>query len=363
MKVVYIIHGLYNSGGMERILTEKANALAIDYGYDVTIVTSEQKGRAPFFPLDSRVKVVDLGVNYHLPKFHKRLEKLLMELRPDVTVSYCGGEVHKLTGIKDGSAKIAELHFSHKRYYFRKGKGLIHNLVAKVKTRRLERASAKMDAFVVLTRRDMLTWAPYTPNACQIYNFVEIPQGLPSSLENKHCISVGRLTPSKNFPELIQVWALVSERHPDWILDIYGRGGQKKKLQKQIDAAGLTGKVLLHDPVSDIWAKLRESSCFLFTSLNEGMPLALVEAAGAGLPCVSYDIDCGPSEIIEEGVTGYLVSPHDVSTFAQRVCTLIEDEELRKRMGKAAVGICGRFKKENIMPMWKELFENTANSR
>ena len=357
MKIVYIIHGLYNSGGMERILTEKANVFVSEFGDEVTIITSEQKGRKPFFPLDGRVRVIDLGVNYHLPRFHRLLTQTLLELRPDITVSLCGCEIHRLNEIPDGSAKVAELHFSHARYYFRRGKGLIHNLVAKRKTRKLEIAAAKMDAFVVLTRRDLKTWTGIAPKACQIYNFVDIPQGEPSSLDSKHCISIGRLIPAKNFGEMIQAWALVARVHPDWVLDIYGRGSMKRKLQKQIDELGLCGKVLLHDPVSDVWSRLRESSCFIFTSLNEGMGIALIEAAGAGLPAVSYDIDCGPSEIIEDGVSGYLVSPHDIQGLARKICTLIEDEELRRSMGASALKACGRFSKEAVITKWRELFE------
>ena len=357
MKIVYIIHGLYNSGGMEKILSEKANVFVSEFGDEVTIITSEKKGRKPFFPLDSRVKVVDLGVNYHLPRFHRLLRKTLLELRPDITVSLCGGEMQKLHEIHDGSAKVAELHFSHKRYFFRRGKGPLHNLVARSKTRALEHAAARMDAFVVLTERDRETWVSLVPKLYQIYNFVEIPQGEPSSLNSKHCISVGRLIPSKNFGEMIQAWQLVARVHPDWVLDIYGRGSMKKKLLRQIERLGLEGKVLIHDPVSDVWSRLRESSCFIFTSLNEGMGIALIEAAGAGLPAVSYDIDCGPSEIIEDGVSGYLVRPHDIRDLARKICVLIENEELRRSMGAAALDSCGRFSKEAVIEKWRELFK------
>ena len=87
------------------------------------------------------------------------------------------------------------------------------------------------------------------------------------------------------------------------------------------------------------------------------MGIALIEAAGAGLPAVSYDIDCGPSEIIEDGVSGYLVSPHDIQGLARKICTLIEDEELRRSMGASALKACGRFSKEAVITKWRELFE------
>ena len=360
MKIAYIIHGLYNSAGMERILTEKANSLAGDYAHDVTIITSEQRGRPVYFPLSPKVHVHDIGVNYHLPPFRRRLERYLMDLKPDVTISLCGGEIHKLASLRDGSVKAAELHFSHERYYFRPGKGWIHDLIARRKTVALEKAARTLAGFVVLTKADLDVWKDITPSAVQIYNFIPSRPEKLAELSSRKCICASRLIPSKNLGEMIMAWKEVASKHPDWTLDIYGRGNQEKKLRALITREGLEGNVLLHKPVKNISEKLLESSCYLFTSLNEGMGLALVEAAAAGLPAVSYDCKCGPSEIIEDGKTGYLVKEHDVHGFAEKVCRIIEDEGLRKSMGVAAAKSSERFSKAAIMRQWDTYLRKLA---
>lgn len=358
MKIAYIIHGLYNSGGMEHILSEKANALARDYSYDITIITSEQRGRSPFFPLDERIRIHDIGVNYHLRAFTRKLEKYLFELRPDVTVSLCGGEIHNLAKIKDGSVKVAELHFSHDRYFFRPGKGLLHDLIARKKTRALEKAAGSMAKFVVLTKSDLRVWDSIIHNAVQIYNFNTASAVPAARLDAPRCICVSRLTASKNLFELIDAWSIAVTHHPDWILDIYGRGNLKNKLLRYISKNGLEGKVMIHPPVKDIANKMSGSSCFLLSSLNEGMGLVLVEAASCGLPCIAYDCKCGPSEIIADGKTGYLVKPHDIHGFADKICRIIENPELRSQMGHAARADARRFSKEAIIPQWDAFFNS-----
>src|SRR5699024_564893 len=128
MKIIYNISGTFNSGGMERVLTNKANFL-VRRGYELTIVTSDQKGRKPYFELDSRVKQIDLGINYSdlsktglirksvsyflKQKAHrKRLSKILNEIKADVVISMFDHEVSFLWDIPDGSKKIVEIHFS-----------------------------------------------------------------------------------------------------------------------------------------------------------------------------------------------------------------------------------------------------------
>ena len=77
-----------------------------------------------------------------------------------------------------------------------------------------------------------------------------------------------------------------------------------------------------------------------------------------GLPAVSYDCPCGPSDIITDGVDGYLVEAGDEATMADRICRLIEDESLRKQMGEAALKSCERFTPQKVAGMWMNLFNS-----
>ena len=128
MKIVYCIAGTYNSGGMERVLANKANYL-VRKGYEVVIVTTDQRGQKPFFSLDQCICCYDLGINYeenngksfvnkliHYPfkqwKHKKRLSALLKELKADIEISMFCNDASLLPSIQDGSRKVLEIHFS-----------------------------------------------------------------------------------------------------------------------------------------------------------------------------------------------------------------------------------------------------------
>lgn len=139
MKIIYNIAGLYNAGGMERVLTNKANYLA-GVGHQVIIVTTDQKSRKPYFDLNEAVAQIDLNINYdsiqglgvvskvmayrRKQRLHKsKLETVLKELKGDIVISMFDHDVSFLHKIKDGSKKLLEIHFSrYKRVqYGRKG--------------------------------------------------------------------------------------------------------------------------------------------------------------------------------------------------------------------------------------------------
>ena len=122
MKIVYCIAGTYNSGGMERVLANKANYL-VKQGHEVVIVTTDQRNQRSFFPMDERIRCYDLGVNYeenngksffnklvHYPfkqRTHKkRLSQLLKELKADIVISMFCNEASLLPAVDDGSKKI-----------------------------------------------------------------------------------------------------------------------------------------------------------------------------------------------------------------------------------------------------------------
>jgi glycosyltransferase involved in cell wall biosynthesis len=97
------------------------------------------------------------------------------------------------------------------------------------------------------------------------------------------------------------------------------------------------------------------------TSLYEPFGLVIPEAMSCGLPVVSYDSPYGPASIISDGKDGYVIPMHDIQAFANRLCQLMGDEELRKEMGKRAIVSSQRFSSDKIMPMWKELLEKLTS--
>lgn len=364
MKIAYCIHSLHNSGGMERVLTIKANALAAVPGCEVHVIAAALRGRKPYFPLSDLVVLHDLNVRDSLCPglFRRRLATLLREIRPDVTVSLSGRELAFLPDLDDGSAKIAEFHFSHEKFFLKYGGSTIGKVYASFRTKRLEKMVSRLDRFVTLTKEDRDDWAKEVPGAVQIYNPLTFRSEAKSSLDTKRCIAVGRLTPQKNFSDLVKAWRIVARECPDWTLDIFGAGPLRKKLAAEIDAAGLSGAVRLMGRTDDIRREMLGSSCLAMSSRYEGFPMTLLEAAETGLPMVSYSCPKGPSEIIRDGENGFLVPPGDIDTLAKKIIAVIKDPELRKDMGREAALTAKNFTLDKIIPQWLSLFEELTNN-
>jgi len=152
------------------------------------------------------------------------------------------------------------------------------------------------------------------------------------------------------------VWSIVNKAHPDWRLNIFGEGSQKEHLQGLIGELGLSSVVKLHSPTKDIRNEYLRSSFLVMTSVFEGLPMTLLEAQVLGLPMVSYACKCGPREIIRDGENGFLIEGQDRVEMSRKIIDLIEDEELRKRMGRKSVEYSEIFSREKVMSKWIDLF-------
>ena len=368
MKIMYCIRGLHNSGGMERVLSVKANLLA-SRGHEVTIAVLRLKGRKPFFPLSPSVGILDLSDSGRFRgTVRKRLARAVREIDPDVCVSLCGKEVYALPAVAGGRPCVAEYHFSHDKF-FRKYHGALLYPYALLRTRLLGNALKKFDCMVTLTGRDLPVWKKYCRRVERIFNPVTTPPGRFSTLEGKRMIAVGRLEEQKNFRDLVDAWAIVAGSHPDWHLDIFGEGKLWQSLRAQIGRLGLDGAVTLRGVVKDIAAEYQQASALVMSSIHEGFPLALVEASSFGLPLISYDCPTGPSEIItdamsgSEDANGFLVPVGDVEALADRICRVAGDRELRMRLGAASGKSSGRFSPEVVISVWERLFVSLVREK
>lgn len=374
MKIIYCIACTCHSGGMERVLTNKANYLA-RHGYEIVVVTTDQRGKQPFFPLEPSIRCIDLGINYdenngksflnkllHYPfkqcRHKKRLKAVLMEERPDVTVSMFNNDAGFIPGIKDGSAKLLEIHFSKfkRLQYGRKG---LWKLADRCRSKQDEKTVRKFDRFVVLTEEDKAYWGNL-PNIMVIPNAISgIPAGT-ALLENKRVIAVGRYTYQKGFERLVDAWHLLASRFPDWNLVIIGDGEERPLLEQRIRSYGLERQVTLTRPTQEIGKVYQEASILASSSRYEGLPMVLLEAQAFGLPIVAFQCKCGPKDIVSDGMNGYLVPEGDTAGMAQRLEILMKDEALRKRMGLRAKDSALRFNEETIMRKWMNIFQTLA---
>lgn len=371
MKIVYNIAGTYNSGGMERVLANKANWL-VKQGHEVVIVTTDQRGEKPFFPLDERIKCYDLGVNYeenngksfinkliHYPfkqrKHKRKLTELLQSLRADVVISMFCNDASFIPSIKDGSKKILEIHFSRfkRLQYGRKG---LWKLADEYRSRQDAKVAARFNRFVVLTEEDKEYWEGLK-NMCVIGNARSFVLPKPAKLENKTVIAVGRYSYQKGFERLIAAWHQVCQHVDDWKLHLVGDGELREELQQQIEALNLKDKVILGKAETDMLTVYKNASVLAMSSRYEGLPMVLLEAQAAGLPIVSFQCKCGPKDVIADGVDGFLVNEGDVDALAEKLMKLMNDEALRKKMGAAAFERSERYAEDRIMKQWTDLFD------
>lgn len=374
IKIAYCIPSLYYPSGMERVLTLKANYFVENFGYEIHIILTDGKEKKPYYELHPSITVHQLDINYDemygLPfhkrlwgyqfkqrLFRKRLNKCLLNIRPDITISLLRRDINFINKMKDGSIKLGEIHFNKSNYREFNDNRLpvfVQNAIRQYWMRQLIRQLRKLKRFIVLSHEDAAEWTELN-NVTVIHNPLPFFPDQQSDVSQKQVIAVGRYMPQKGFDRLIPAWRIVRERHPDWILRIYG-DGMRKQLQQQIDSLGISSSCILEYSVPNIIEKYCESSIFVLSSRFEGFGMVIIEAMVCGVPPVSFTCPCGPRDIIHDNEDGLLVENGNIEQLAEKICYLIENTTIRKEMGKKARINSERFKIENIGKEWETLF-------
>lgn len=373
MKIIYCICSIYNPGGMERVLLNKVRYLVEQLHWDITVVTTDQHGREPFYPFPEGVGMIDLDVNYSddngkpfLKKFFgylqrrylhkKRLGALLNQIKPDIVDCFYPGECSFVPGLKDGSRKVMELHQS-KLFHHQYNRSGLMGLADKVRAKMDEKLVRKFDRFVVLTEEDAQMWGEI-PGLKVIPNAANFIAERYSDCSAKRVVAVGRLDYQKSFDRLIEAWRIVQQNkaYADWHLDIFGQGEWKEMLQARINSYGLQDSMKLNAPTKQIGKEYTESSMLVMSSNYEGFPMVMIEAMACGLPAVSFDFQCGPKDIIRHGVNGLLVKNGDIPGLAEAMMKVMGDETMRKRMSLEARLVTETYSEEKVMGKWVSLF-------
>lgn len=378
MKIVYCTDTIYHLGGIQMVTIAKANALAEIQGNHVWIVVTEL-GKDPITTIDEKVHVCNLGIKYYendwkgllyqiksfffKRKLHKqRLRELLNKILPDIVISTGTSEKYILPSldIKSKPSYIREIHFA-KNYRFHNAKGIISRLIAywsnyldygwKIK---------KYDRIIILTNKDKKNWND-SYKVEVIPNPVILRHSYLSECKNHVVIAAGRLVPQKNFESLVRSWRKVVDKHSDWILQIWGSGADEHKIKELIIAEKLEKHVYLMGFTNDLFSHLSEASIFALTSKYEGFAMVLIEAMSVGIPVVSFDCPYGPSDIITDEHDGYLVTLDDEESMCNKLCTLIENEKLRKTMGQNAMTKSKAYSIDLIIEKWMTLFYEVRN--
>ena len=367
--IAYIIYSMSNSGGMERGLTTRANMLCDEF--DITIITERQNGEPYYFPLDKRIKTIDLDITTKGSRKEikrdckQKLEVLLKANQYDIVITLGGMEMFFLHSIQDGSKKVLDSWFSYdvlKLFMQNAMPGLKGRIYGHIYTLWRNYHARKYDHIVVQCDEDCQRWKKFTRKVSFIHNSLTLKSTVQSTCKNHKAIAIGRLEYQKGFDYLIDTWKNIHETHPDWTLDIYGEGNLREKLQTQIDAQGLTGVISMPGKTDNVAEKLVNASIFVLSSREEGFPNVVIEAEQCGLPIVSFACPYAPA--VFEGRNGFVVKPiGNIKMLEKRICQLIDSESLRKSMGRESKIIAEQYQPERIKPHWVSLFSSLSSGK
>ena len=374
MRLIFIANILNPVGGLERTFIDKSNWL-VAHGHEVMLMTYMQGHEPIYYPLDKRVQHVDLDSPlfrmYHVPlyarvwryqkirrTFRQRMSRVVTSFKPDVisiAIPYTEDFIFDMFRVAHGvrvcieSHLASSFHLSNKPFTER----LIYRLFPPIKAYR------KCDLLISLTQLDAESWSRRgVKNVTIIPNPVtQYVDQLPY-LHRKHgrIIAVGRMYRQKRFDRLIAAFSMLAERYPSWTLDIYGEGPLREDLQMQIESLGLLERIHLNEPTHDIMTEYQCSQFFVLSSDYEGFGLVIIESMASGTPVVATDCPYGPSEIIENGVTG-LLSKMTTEDLAKKMEYMITHDEERRQMGEQARQASTRYRLDNIMPLWLKAYQ------
>ncbi|MDV3429597.1 MAG: glycosyltransferase [Bacillota bacterium] len=219
------------------------------------------------------------------------------------------------------------------------------------------------DYYIVLTKRDLNNFKKHYTIKCpitNIYNPVEkVCHKIDYQSNSKIIISVGHIRFIKNFIIIPDIAKIVLKKHPMWTWKIYGVRGDKSYeiLYKKIIDYGLQKNVILCGSRSSMDEIYPNASILVLTSLMEGCPMTLLEAKYYKIPCISFDIETGPDEIINDKINGFLVEPYSIEKMADKICILIENDNLRKQMSEMAYYNIKDFDINDIKEKWMYILD------
>ena len=225
----------------------------------------------------------------------------------------------------------------------------------------LAAALPNVSVLVTLTESDRMAWEQVLgasgPPVVAIPNAVpDVPLG-PGDPGAHKVIAAGRLEPQKGFDLLLEAFAAIAVKHPDWTLDIFGKGTRREALGKAVVDLGLAGRSPSMSRLIDSESACETPPCIVLSSRYEGFPIVLLEAMAAGLTVVSFDCPTGPNEIVADGTSGLLVPAEDVPALAAALDRVMGDESLRRRLAAAAPTAVFPYSLEKVGRRWDELLD------
>ncbi|MCC9061740.1 glycosyltransferase family 4 protein [Flavobacterium piscisymbiosum] len=355
MKISLIISDISKSGGTERSVSTLANMLCKKYEKVEIISVIKTNTKKSYYDIDSRVSVKFLG---QIPLASSLLSKIKWSVSTVVLLRKYFNENNSNLIISTGHNYNWLLPFIkiRKKVKIIACEHIVYKSIPKVSRIFMSSTYSFLDGIVVLSDKAKESFKKYSM-IFVIPNSLPFKVSMESELTSKQILVVGRLSAEKGLERLIPVSNKLKEKFPDWHITIVGEGPEKEKLSTLISEANLRDVLKLNGISNNVENFYLESSIYIMTSHFEAFPMVLLEAQSFGLPVIAYDCPEGPGQIINNGENGYLIENDNVTDFSDKLFMLIEDEELRKKIGKNAKSNSLNFTEERIIKKWMFLFD------
>ncbi len=358
--IAIVISNICANAGTERAVTNLANAFAKHTDNTIFIISIYSKNNdKPFFKVDDRVSIIHLCYSF-INKTSKRLLiyrnlfKDLNRICNENAITVLMGTTHAYNSVISLLKKPIRIGCEHINY---DACPKAFRFIRKYSYRNLDRV-------VLLTNDDRDHYDFLERNKTVVISNIRsfFPEN-PAPLLNKRIVSVGRLNRQKGYDILIQFADELYKKIPDWNIVIYGEGEMLEYLSSEIEKKQLSDFIIIEKPAKDIQNKMLESSIYLMTSRNEGLPMVLLEAQACGLPIISFDCPEGPKDIINDGVDGFLIPVGDTNSMISKIVELANSEDKRIKLGLHARIHSKEFSEENIVGKWISLIDEAKERR
>ncbi len=365
-KNIIIVISAMNMGGSQRVVSILSNHWS-KKGYSVSVISTNSGDKSIHFKFNQNIKLINLGnipifssikyLNYLWKLF--LLRRAIKHTQSDIVISFLTSINIATTlatiGLKSNLI-ICERSWtpfiSINKYFF----WFFRILFKRIKK-------------VIVQTNDSKIWI--NKNFPQI-NIEVIPNPIdyplptdltksvnPDSLIASHrkiILGSGRLHKYKQFDLLIKAFANIKNQHKEWDLVILGDGEERDNLNRTILDLGVNERVFLPGNVGNISKWYERADMFVLSSILEGFPNVLLESMSYGLPCISFDCNTGPREMIQNGINGILVNPQEKdSGIRNAMHKMITDNELRREFSNKSVKLREKFSVTNTMKMWDNI--------
>jgi glycosyltransferase involved in cell wall biosynthesis len=367
MKLLYAIKSLdHTSGGAERVLVDVTDDLA-QKGHQVSVLTFDKPGGRSFYPLNTNIKRISLGIGRAdrkstLGETLQRIWRMRQEIKkekPDAVVAFMHSMfIPMALGLcGTGIPVIASEHIVPEHYKKRKFEFLLF-LVSSLFVKRFTVISEKVRSLYPAYLRERMD---VMPNPLSTGKTKETQHE--AARPRKVILNVGRLDPQKDQKALIEAFAELAPHFPDWDLRIIGEGALRKELEELVKIYGLQNRVFLPGVTQKIDQEYEHADIFAISSRYESFGMATAEALSHGLPAVGF-ADCpGTNEVIHSGVNGLLVDGRDrVGELAKGLRSLMQNPALRVRMGLQGQKSVSHFSSERVYQNWENLLSKVSET-